>query len=80
MENLKERLKAGEVVSFDNSKANPDDHRTAECSFRDSSSNIWANGFKIDFNGELLISTKCFKTFNRRLDKLKEKWNLEPQA
>ena len=60
MENLKQLLKSGKVVVFDNETTFNDDFRSAECSFRDEPVNAWANGFKIEFNGEVVVSSTRF--------------------
>ena len=37
----------------------------------------WAKGFKIWFNGMLVHHSKTFPSMDRKLNELKEKWNLE---
>jgi len=80
MENLKELLKQGQTVIFDNDRFctenESDNFRVAECGFRNETKNTWANGFKIQFNGALL-TFKTFKSFENRLNELKRCWSLE---
>jgi hypothetical protein len=80
MENLKELLKKNQTIIFDNDRFctenKCDDFRIAQCSFRNDSRNDFANGFKINFNGAL-FSFKRFDNFERKLNKLKQDWNLE---
>jgi formylmethanofuran dehydrogenase subunit E-like metal-binding protein len=77
MENLKQLLKSGKVVVFDNETTFTDDFRSAECSFRDEALNAWANGFKIEFNGAVVVSSTRFDVFERKLEQLKKDWNLQ---
>jgi hypothetical protein len=51
-----------------------DDIRQAKVWFDGSVS--WATGFKIFFNGELIHSSKTFKSMKKRLDKLVADWSL----
>jgi hypothetical protein len=80
MENLKQLLKDGQTIIFDNEqfceRTQSDDFRIAECSFRNETTNTWANGFKIQFNGAL-FSFKTFNAFEKKLDQLKDDFNLE---
>ena len=80
MENLKSRLKSGEEIILSNenfqSSIGEDDVRMAYLEFRDDVP-TWAIGFNILFNGELLHTSKTFKSFENRLKKLIQKWNLE---
>jgi len=80
MENLKRRLLNGEEVVLSNenfqSRIGEDDIRMAYLEFRDDVPS-WAIGFNILFNGELLHTSKTFKSFDNRLKKLVQKWNLE---
>ncbi len=77
---LKNRLKRGEVVMLSNEKfqssIGDDDIRLATLKFEDDRPS-WASGFSIVFNGELLHLSKTFKSFDNRLKKLIQKWNLE---
>ena len=77
MENLKQLLKSGRVVVFNNETTFTDDFRSAECSFRDEPVNAWANGFKIEFNGAVVVSSTRFDVFERKLEQLKKDWNLQ---
>ncbi len=81
MENLKQLLKCGKTVVFDNEifceKNQLDNFRVAECSFRDEPVNAWANGFKIEFNGAVVVSSTRFDVFERKLEQLKKDWNLQ---
>ena len=45
--------------------------------FRNESRNTWANGFSIEFNGKNIHHSKTFKSFENRLNKLINKWDLE---
>ena len=80
MENLKSRLKSGEEIILSNenfqSRIGEDDVRMAYLEFRDDVP-TWAIGFNILFNGKLLHTSKTFKSFENRLKKLIQKWNLE---
>lgn len=75
-ENLKELLRSGKEVSFDNERTFKDDFRSAICSFRDEPVNAWANGFNIDFNGKR-FTFRRFDEFKRELERLKNEWGLE---
>jgi len=79
MENLKELLKSGKEVVFNNERTfNTDEgFRVALCSFRDEARNSLANGFKIEFNGAIVVSSTRFDVFERKLEQLKKDWNLE---
>lgn len=80
MENLKDRLKQGEIIIFDNGllceQSQSDDFRSAELSFYKNNKHQWANGFKILFNGQPL-SFKTFKAFENKLNQLTTDFNLE---
>lgn len=80
METLKQLLKDGQTIIFDNEQfceiTNSDDFRIAECSFRNETTNTWSNGFKIQFNGGL-FSFKTFTAFDKKLSQLKNDFNLE---
>ena len=79
MTNLKERLKNGETIIFDNelfcSDNNIDDFRQANCRYMEYEANSWANGFKISFNGAD-YSFKTFSAFNNKLSQLTNDFNL----
>jgi len=79
MENLKTRLKKGFVITLSNENfqaiTGDDDIRMATLIQRQNHS--WANGFSIEFNGEMVHTSKTFNSFEKRLNKLIEKWNLE---
>jgi hypothetical protein len=79
MENLKKRLKYGYVITLSNESfqesVGQDDVRIAE--LRQRQNHSWANGFIIEFNGEIIHHSKTFNSFEKRLNKLIEKWNLE---
>jgi len=64
MNNLEKTLRIGEVVILDNDNFclinESDDFRQVECSFRNENTNTWANGFKIQFSGTLVHSSKTF--------------------
>lgn len=81
MENLKELLKQGQTIIFDNdafcNENQSDDFRIAQCHFVNEKINTWANGFKIEFNGKLIHSSKTFKSFENKLNELKRCWTLE---
>ena len=80
MENLKQLLKEGQTIIFDNDqfcvKMNTDDFRSAECSFRNEKTTTWANGFEIRFNGAF-FTFKTFNAFEKKLNQLKDDFNLE---
>jgi hypothetical protein len=75
-ENLKQLLKSGKEVIFDNERTSIDDFRSAKCTFREERVNSWANGFVIEFNGSF-FTFKTFSAFERKLEQLKLDWNLE---
>ena len=79
MENLKNRLKEGWVITLSNedfqASIGDDDIRMATLIQRQNHS--WANGFSIEFNGKIIHVCKTFNSFEKRLNKLIEKWNLE---
>jgi hypothetical protein len=79
MENLKNRLKEGFVITLTNEsfqeRIGDDDVRFAE--IRQRQNHSWANGFIIEFNGKNIHHSKTFNSFEKRLNKLIEKWNLE---
>ncbi len=77
MENLKQILKSGKVVIFDNECTSDDDFRSAKCTFRDENKNTWANGFQIEFNGAIVVHSTRFDVFERKLNQLRKDWNLE---
>jgi len=74
------RLREGQRIYFDNSafieSIESDELRGAEV-WHESGLPGWANGYKIQFNGELIHSSKTFKSLMSRLQKLADKWNLE---
>jgi hypothetical protein len=80
MENLKQLLKQGQTIIFDNTEFcetnQSDDFRSAECGFRNENTNTWANGFEIRFNGAF-FSFKTFNAFDKKLNQLKEDFNLK---
>ena len=80
MKNLKQLLKNGQTIIFDNEqfceRNQNDDFRSAECSFRNQTTNTWANGFEIRFNGAF-FTFKTFNAFEKKLNQLKEDFNLE---
>lgn len=73
---LKQSLKDGKEVIFDNERAFTDDFRSMECSIRDEARNSWANGFKIHFNGAN-FTFKTFNAFFKKVEQLKDNFNLE---
>ena len=73
---LKNNLKEGKEIIFDNERTFIDDFRRMECAFKKDNKNAWANGFKIHFNGES-FSFKTFDAFFRKFEKIKSNWNLE---
>ncbi len=77
MENLKQLLRSGKTVVFDNERTFEDDFRSAECTFRDEPTHTWANGFQIEFNGFIVVHSTRFDVFERKLEQLKKGWNLE---
>lgn len=55
-----------------------DDIRIATCFFIDHGlRNSWATGFKIEFNGQLVHSSKTFDSMQNKLNKLIGKWHLK---
>jgi hypothetical protein len=73
---LKQNLKEGKEIIFDNEGTFTDDFRSMECSFRNETRNAWANGFKISFNGAN-FSFKTFDAFLKKFNQLKNDWSLE---
>lgn len=73
-------LKNGTIFCLNNQQHQEgiggDDIRSAEVSFNKSSEK-WAEGFKIIFNGETIHTSKSFKSLQNRLKKLCSKWNLQ---
>lgn len=81
MENLKELLRSGRVVIFDNERSFAlGNFKRAECSFRDKPINPWNNGYKLELNGEILIHDTRFDIFVNKLEELKRTWNLEVKS
>jgi hypothetical protein len=80
MKNLKELLKQGQSIIFDNEQFNErmqtDDFRSGECTFRNETSNTWGNGFEIRFNGAF-FTFKTFNAFEKKLNQLKSDFHLE---
>ncbi len=79
MENLQQRLKQGERLMLSNelhqASIGDDDIRFAHLEFTDDCP-IFPNEFKITFNGMLIHSSKTFKSFEKRLNTLIDKWTL----
>ena len=73
---LKQHLKEGKEIIFDNETTFTDDFRSMECTFRSEPLNSWANGFNIHFNGAN-FSFKTFDAFFKKFMQLKTDWNLE---
>ena len=73
---LKQQLKKGKEIIFDNERTFTDDFRSMECIFRNETKNTWANGFNISFNGKI-FSFKTFDAFFKKFTQLKNDWNLE---
>ena len=67
MKNLKNRLKKEFVITLSNERFQEsignDDIRIAE--LRQIQDHSWANGFTIEFNGEVLHSSKTFALFRK---------------
>ena len=79
MNNLKERLKQGETIIFNNelfcTENQSDDFREAYLEFINKDKYNWVNGYKIYFNGGY-YSYKTFTSFKRKLDQLINDFNL----
>ncbi len=73
---IKQNLKEGKEIIFDNERTFIDDFRSAELTFRNEVKNTWANGFQITFNGKL-FSFKTFDAFFKKFEQLKNDFNLE---
>mgnify|MGYP003146116988 FL=1 len=77
---LKNRLKQGEVIRLSNEEhqfsIGDDDVRHARLHFEDWGTS-WAHGWHIWFNCKLIHHSKTFKSFEKRLTKLIEKWDLD---
>jgi len=73
---LKNNLKEGKTIVFNNESTFTDDFRIMECSFRNESRNTWANGFNISFNG-VSFTYKTFNAFFKKFEQLKKDWNLQ---
>ena len=76
---FKLRLLAGEHIFLSNESyqvnIESDDIREAECYYENTLRSF--KGYKIWFNGSLIHSSITFESFNKRLNKLIDKWNLE---
>ena len=76
---MKQQLINGKHFHFNNENhcinTDNDDIRGAECWFNPVAG--WLGGFKIEFNGSLIHSSKTFVAFKKRLDKLISDWHLE---
>lgn len=44
---LKQHLKEGKEITFDNERTFTDDFRSMECTFRNETKNAWDNGLKL---------------------------------
>jgi len=79
--NLLVELKKGSTILLSNKEhqfnIGKDDIRIARLELEQDNTHTWVNGFKIWFNGELLHSSKTFKSFEKRLNILIEKWDLK---
>lgn len=53
-----------------------DDIRSARVFYEENKRHTWATGYKIEFNGKLIHSSKTFPSMMRRLNTLIAKWNL----
>jgi len=73
---LKQHLKEGKEIIFDNERTFTYDFMSMECSLRNETKESWANGFKIRFNGAN-FSFKTFGAFFKKFNQLKEDYNLE---
>lgn len=73
---LKQHLKEGKEIIFDNERTFTDDFRSMECTFRNETKNASANGFKISFNGAN-FRFKTFDAFFKKFEQLKTDFNLE---
>ena len=73
---LKQNLKKGKEIIFDNERTFTDGFLSMECTFRNEAKNAWANGFKISFNGAN-FSFKTFDAFFKKFEQLKTDFNLE---
>ena len=72
MKDLNTRLLAGHIITFDN----PEFHEVEiVVEFRHDLPE-WANGFKITMNGALIHSSKGFASFEKKLLKLINEWDL----
>ena len=76
---LKQRLKQGEVIRLNNEEhqfsIGDDDIRCGRLHFEECGRS-WENGWHIWFNGRLIHHSKTFKSFEKRLEVLIEKWSL----
>jgi hypothetical protein len=79
---LKNRLKQGEIIRLNNEEhqfsIGDDDVSHARLHFTKKYDwgPSWAHGWHIWFNGKLIHHSKTFKSFEKRLTKLIEKWDL----
>ena len=78
----KQDLTNGEQFTFSNEahqiRNGSDDIREATVMFREHDKQSWATGFKIEFNGKLVHSSKTFPPMIKKLQKLVNEWHLEP--
>jgi hypothetical protein len=73
---LKQNLKNGNEITFDNESTFTDTLHIMECRFIDDKRNSWRNGFKISFNGAL-FSFKTFNAFFKKFEQLKNDFDLQ---
>ena len=77
---MKKNLLQGKRYLFNNEnyciEHETGDIRGCEVWYNDSPA-TWLNGFKIEFNGVLVHSSKTFKAMENKLYALIEKWHLE---
>lgn len=77
----RELKQEGKTFIFSNEKYQEsiqnDDVRSAEVSWEEVPNHPWATGFKIYFNCSLIHSSKTFKSCERKLNSLIDKWHLE---
>lgn len=78
IDDLKNRLLFGEHIFLDNEEhcinVQSDDFRGAECYYEKTLRGL--TGYVIWFNGALIHSSKTFASFEKRLNKLIDKWHL----
>lgn len=73
---LKESIKHGKTVVFDNETTYTDTYLRMEVFFVKDCLNQWVNGYRIEFNGKSFIY-KTFTAFFKKVSQLKNDFSLQ---